>query len=418
MDSIMQSILGGLTLWLMICCCAFFLTIIIHLLLDGNGRRIALSFAEMLVTLLLVQVLIDHIEYHNRAFIEKPVVILLIALVLTGIAIMEIISCIRTRKRSLTLMSVKECMDELPVGICFYWDGGLTKLTNRKMNSIACKLTGSSVMDAEKFQRSVFSGRGSPVVCLEDGSAYSFAHREEKLDGRTIHELLAFDVTQEYQLTEELREKQKKVQKINRRLKALNSSIQYIIMDKETLHIKMHIHDSFGEMLLMTKHFLAAPENTDTKEMLSLWRRNIALLKDEERESWQEPCFFSLTHAESLGIRIELSGELPEDETLSSVVDSAITVHVTNVLRHAEGDIAYITVEKTADGYVMRFTNNGTPPCAPVKETGGLANLRRMTEKTGGTMTINSSPQFEMILHLPEKAQEEYENGIQDSDSR
>ena len=66
----------------------------------------------------------------------------------------------------------------------------------------------------------------------------------------------------------------------------------------------------------------------------------------------------------------------------------------------------------------MRFTNNGTPPCAPVKETGGLANLRRMTEKTGGTMTINSSPQFEMILHLPEKAQEEYENGIQDSDSR
>ena len=48
--------------------------------------------------------------------------------------------------------------------------------------------------------------------------------------------MLAFDVTQEYQLTGELREKQKIVQKINRRLKALNSSIQYIIMDKETLH--------------------------------------------------------------------------------------------------------------------------------------------------------------------------------------
>ena len=56
----------------------------------------------------------------------------------------------------------------------------------------------------------------------------------------------------------------------------------------------------------------------------------------------------------------------------------------------------------------MRFTNNGTPPRAPVKESGGLANLRRLIEKIGGTMTINSSPQFEMILHLPEKAQEEY----------
>ena len=47
-----------------------------------------------------------------------------------------------------------------------------------------------------------------------------------------------------------------------------------------------------------------------------------------------------------------------------------------------------------------------------MRETGGLADLRRLTEKIGGTMTINSSPQFEMILHLPEKAQEEYENGV------
>ena len=408
----MDSILGGLTLWLLLCCLTFFLMMIIHLLWDGKASRIVISTAEMLVPLVLSQILMDHLKYHNRAYLEKPVALLLAVLVLTGIAILELLSCIRARKRSLTLMSVKECMDELPVGICFYWDGGLTKLTNRRMNSIACKLTGSGIMDAEGFQRTIFSGEEAPIVCSEDGSAYNFVHREDTLDGRKIHELLAFDVTQEYRLTEELREKQKKVQKINRRLKALNSSIQFIIMDKETLQIKIHIHDSFGEMLLMTRHFLADPEHTDTNEMLSLWRRNTALLKNEERESWQKPCFFSLTHADSLGIRIELNGELPEEETLISVVDSAITVHVTNVLRHAEGDIAYISIEKTPEGYVMHFTNNGTPPCAPVKETGGLANLRRMTETIGGTMKINSSPQFEMILQLPEKAQEEYEIGI------
>ena len=408
----MDSILGGLTLWLTLCCFAFFLTLIIHLLWDGRRSRILRSAAEMLVLLVLTQILMDHIKYHNRAFIEKPVALLLTALVMTCIAALEMQSCIRARRRSLSLMSVKECMDELPVGICFYWDGGLTKLTNRRMNSIACKLTGSGIMDAEHFQKTVFSDMETPVVRLEDGAAYSFDHRVNALDGRTIHELLAFDVTQEYRLTEELREKQKKVQKINKRLKALSATIQYIIMDKETLHIKMHIHDSFGEMLLMTKHFLADPENTDTKEMLSLWRRNIALLKDEEREHWQKPCFFSLTHANSLGIRIEMNGELPEDEALISVVDSAITVHVTNVLRHAEGDTAYISIEKTADGYVMRFTNNGRLPLTPVKETGGLANLRRRIEAIGGTMTINSAPQFEMILHLPENAQEEFRNGI------
>ena len=111
----------------------------------------------MLVLLVLTQILMDHIKYHNRAFIEKPVALLLTALVMTCIAALEMQSCIRARRRSLSLMSVKECMDELPVGICFYWDGGLTKLTNRRMNSIACKLTGSGIMDAEHFQKTVFS---------------------------------------------------------------------------------------------------------------------------------------------------------------------------------------------------------------------------------------------------------------------
>ena len=31
-----------------------------------------------------------------------------------------------------------------------------------------------------------------------------------------------------------------------------------------------------------------------------------------------------------------------------------------------------------------------------------------MTETIGGKMTINSSPQFEMILQLPERSQEEF----------
>ncbi len=61
MDSIMQSILGGLTLWLLLCCLTFFLMIIIHLLSDGKLSRIVISTAEMLVPLVLSQILMDHI---------------------------------------------------------------------------------------------------------------------------------------------------------------------------------------------------------------------------------------------------------------------------------------------------------------------------------------------------------------------
>ncbi len=196
-------------------------------------------------------------------------------------------------------MSVKECMDELPVGICFYRDGGLTKLTNLKMESIAQKLTGSSISDAESFREAVSQSEEAPVLSFEDGTTYSFVHRTELLDGKKINELIAFDVTEEYRLTQELREKQHRARTINARLKALNSTIQYIIMDKETLRIKMHIHDSLGKTLLMTRRYLAEPEKTDLKEVISLWGRNISMLKNEEREDWQEPHFVSFHHAEA-----------------------------------------------------------------------------------------------------------------------
>ena len=81
----MDNILGALTLWLILCLFAFFLTVILHLLLDGKLRRIVLSVAEMLVPLLLSQQLMDHLKYHNRAYLEKPVVILLIAKVIDAV---------------------------------------------------------------------------------------------------------------------------------------------------------------------------------------------------------------------------------------------------------------------------------------------------------------------------------------------
>lgn len=109
-----------------------------------------------------------------------------------------------------------------------------------------------------------------------------------------------------------------------------------------------------------------------------------------------------------MGIEIKLRGELPEDDSLSYAVDSAITAHVTNVLRHAVGNVAYISCEKTADGYVMRFTNNGRKPESPVEEKGGLVNLRRLIESIGGSMEIISFPAFEMIIHLPEHVEEEW----------
>ena len=45
--------------------------------------------------------------------------------------------------------------------------------------------------------------------------------------------------------------------------------------------------------------------------------------------------------------------------------------------------------------------NNGKPPERPVTEGGGLTNLRRQIEKSGGAMTIQSAPEFALALRIP-----------------
>lgn len=405
--SLPETIRGGLLLWLLLVGSVLFLALIIHIFTDRSRRGLVICACETLFTFLFYQVLIDQRWSEKRLFMGLPAAAAaLLILVLTAVAVNEMIGCLRNRNRRLSMMSVKESMDSLPTGICFYWEGGLTKLTNLTMERISERLTGGSISDGEGFCKAV-SGGESPVVSFEDGTAYSFVHLEDTLDGEPIHELIAYNITEEFRLTAELREKQKKASYINARLKALNSTIQYLIMDKETLQIKIRIHNDLGKTLLTTRRYLTAPDSVDREKMLMQWKMNIAMLKNEQVERWQQPYFVSLHHAEGLGVQIQLTGDLPEDPALVPVVDSAITVCVTNVLRHAEGDIAYISSEKTETGHVLRFTNNGRPPARPVEETGGLADLRKMTEGIGGTMEIKSSPRFQLTLELPDEPEEE-----------
>ena len=423
--SLPEAFRGSILLWLTLITFALLIVFLRCCNTERSRPRIIISAAEMLFSGTLDVILITQAERmgDHLTGIPAAAAIALVA-ALTVITGAELFGIIKLRDKKLSPLSVKKSVDHLPTGICFYYDGGLTKLVNLKMDSISQKLFGENVSNAEELWNAV--SRGStpyvvssgkrPVVCFDDGTAYSFDRRRVMLNGTPLYELLAFDITEEYRLTAELRKKQKQADYINARLKALGSTIQYVIMEKETLQIKINIHDSFGQTLLMTRRYLTDPNKADREEMTGLWKKNIALLKNEESEEWQRPYYVTLSHADKLGVSVILTGSLPEEKRLVSVIETAITVHVTNVLRHAQGNEAYISSEETADGYMLRFTNNGKAPETEISENGGLANLRQKTEGVGGTMRIRSSPVFEMVITLPNEQKEE-NDGIQGADS-
>lgn len=119
--------------------------------------------------------------------------------------------------------------------------------------------------------------------------------------------------------------------------------------------------------------------------------------------------------AESLNIKIEFTGtqpvsladlpvtpaDLPVSGEARSAVLAAIRECLTNTARHAGGDRLFVFIKSGDDtprGIRVEITNNGKVPLTPVQEAGGLSNLRRMVERAGGIMTVESTPQFLLRL--------------------
>ncbi|MBQ9898864.1 MAG: hypothetical protein IJM44_05360 [Ruminococcus sp.] len=340
-----------------------------------------------------------------------------VALMITGLLILGMIE--KWKASQLTAISVKECVDTLPTGICFCSENGLPVLTNTVMEHICRELLGVYLSDggalwravAEKNELSDIPGKSGNIVKLSDGKVFSFTRYKADIGGQRFFELIASDMTSEYALTQELREKQVHADNINRRLRELSRSIGEAIKERELLQIKVNIHDGFGKMLLLTKRSLLVEGSVDQDELLRLWKRNTMLLSNVQSEKPQTVRLPSLRHAEKLGLNVKLSGDtLPDQPGLISLIDEAITVHVTNVFRHAHGSNVYINVVSSGGVCELNLTNDGVRN-GNIRERGGLLNLRRIIKGRGGTMEIKSGEHFEMILRLPlEKG--ETENGI------
>ena len=311
-------------------------------------------------------------------------------------------------RRRISADSVREAFDTLPTGLCYYWPDGMTMLVNSVMEDISISLTGQTIMDANRFREELEKhafedAEGRLFVRTKAGRVFSFSENDILLDGYPLLELIAADVTEEYRIVTELRERRRKAEALGLRLKMLSGNIKVMTMEKEALQAKVRIHDELGRLLLVSKRYLLDPSSVNPAELVRLWKLNMHLLKDREYTGGAVGDRTGRERAAALGVHVEIEGEMPQEAALVPLLDAAISVHATNLLRHAQGNRMKIESRRAAGRYVLTFTNNGTPPEREVRETGSLADLRRQVEGVGGTMKIESSPVFRLILELPEQ---------------
>jgi len=132
-----------------------------------------------------------------------------------------------------------------------------------------------------------------------------------------------------------------------------------------------------------------------------MWLKCLDLLKTSAEPDQKDNYEKVFTVAKYVGVEITVNGNLPQEKESSDVLVIAMIECLTNTFRHANGTRLVLDCDECGEYMIFTLTNNGDPPKARIHESGGLKNLRQSAENAGWIMSIQSIPEFRLILKAP-----------------
>ena len=405
---------------------ALFLTLILSLFLQltayGRQRdkwKRYLHLSVFLFLLILLSVLADASSQINeglqyKTWLPLPMWLLwCITFAADFLMIWDIAGLCRLRRQALGRDSIKQALDMLPSGICYFAPSGRVKLCNRQMDSLFHTISQGDLQTLAELQDALSDCDAcSGVIRLSwerqtylfpDGKAWRYRQSEVKAsDGATYTEAVFSDITELYNKNLELKAQIKQLNAISRELKWLSDNALILTREKEVLSAKTKLHDDMGAGLIAIRHILHHNRTEEEANAMDMFRQAVSAIKyDNAYPRGRSELDRFLHDAKAIGIKVNLSGDLPEQEELRHVMILAMRECLTNSVRHAGATTIHITAEKKGDSVSVKITNDGRSPETEVVPKGGLHNLYRHIIDFGGTMEIQSKPSFALTVVLP-----------------
>lgn len=175
-----------------------------------------------------------------RKFQSLPVKIYVIIffLILTG-SISLLYREKKSLKESITRASIKESIDNLPMGLCFSTKNGIVLLSNRSMNQLCHKITGRELQDGEffwqkvmekrrKFEDSLEVNRQIHILQLNNVEIWSFSRNPIKVNNKDGVQITATNITELFGLRSQLKKKNLEFMKMNSRLHQYSENLSHI----------------------------------------------------------------------------------------------------------------------------------------------------------------------------------------------
>ena len=307
---------------------------------------------------------------------------------------------IHYEKNFITPNSIKLYLDQVPCGVCCWRDNGRVLFSNICMNDLCVAITGGQLLNGNHFSEAL-----ADEILTVGEKQWRFTRREIVIGGERIHEMIASDVTVEYAETQALKKDKEELSRLNLELKEYTLSIDETVRHQEILQAKVNIHDEMNRLMLST--MVAESEDTGTLDgIFALWEQNALLLCMEAEETSDKMAAGRIEQlTEALKMRLIWKQELPTmlSEKQRSLFYSVAQEAIANAAKHAQAKMMEISYTEGESDICFRFVNDGKMTEKEVTFTGGLANLVRLAEEQGATISVLCGEKFCLLLSLPKK---------------
>ena len=315
----------------------------------------------------------------------------------------------RIKKKHALRWAVKEALDTLPSAVCYFTAAGNVKLCNTAMCDLIRKITQNDLQTLDELNEALDSCNQNTGVIREgnlflfpDGHAWQYSvDKVTAADGRIYTEAVLSDVTELYEKRQKLQRQSRELKKMYRELKILSANVLEMTREEEILNLKSRLHDQMNMGVAAIRQILR--QNTTSEEnaaAIAQFRRAIQVLQEENAYPQDDIAEF-IRDAEVSGIRVEITGDFPEEKEVLHLLLPVLREACVNAARHADASVLYITVERKSNAVRLLLTNDGRQPQQEVIPRGGLVDLGRMLAEAGGKIEIQSQPQFLLTVTLP-----------------
>ena len=383
------------------------LGLLLYQLMRSNKPRRSLCCVAHFVILFILLFSVtqgDPDEGKDAFLIGAPWLIFAIVIVLAAVHfIIALPKEYRRRRNELSPFSIKETTDKLSMGVCFADPDGRIILCNNRMRRLAFLLCNHELQVAADLKKGLAQPDKIVTVkddcyILPDQTVWQFRTQNITVDGdNRWQQMTAHNVTELYHGNLRQAEINAELKEVNRKLQRMYERMADDIKEKESLDLKIYIHDTIGRSLLTIRDIIDSGEDTDKK--LEALQEAIGVLTSD-RVASHSTMNEVKEMAKALGVSVQTEGYLPVGSAAEKLLVAAARECVTNCVRHAGGSEVLIRIVEHHDRYDITITNNGIAPNAAIREGSGLTSLRRSIEVAGGEMHTAYKPRFALLITL------------------